>query len=41
MNEFAAQHGVESGLRLWLIPKLGHSSFGLLPHSQAALSSML
>lgn len=41
MNVFAAQQGVESRLRLWLIPKLGHSSFGLLPHSQAALSSML
>ena len=41
MNAFAAEHGVESRLRLWLIPKLGHSSYGLLPHSQAALSSSL
>ena len=41
MNAFAAEHGVESRLRLWLIPKLGHSSYGLLPQSQAALSSLL
>jgi poly(3-hydroxybutyrate) depolymerase len=37
MNRFAAQHGVESKIRLELIPNLGHSSIGLLPYSQGAL----
>jgi pimeloyl-ACP methyl ester carboxylesterase len=41
MNVFAAEHGVESRLELSLVPGLGHSSYGLLPHSQQAMSEAL
>ncbi len=37
MNNFAAEHGVAGNIKLSLIPNLGHSSIGLLPHTQAAL----
>jgi hypothetical protein len=41
MAAFAEKHGVESQLSLSLIPKLGHSSYGLLPHSQQATAETL
>jgi pimeloyl-ACP methyl ester carboxylesterase len=41
MNEFAAEHGVESRLDLSLVPGLGHSSYGLLPYSRQAMSEAL
>jgi len=37
MNNFAAEHNVDGNIKLSLIPNLGHSSIGLLPHSEAAL----
>jgi len=37
MNNFASEHDVAGNIKLSLIPNLGHSSIGLLPHSQAAL----
>lgn len=41
MNAFAAEHGVVSQLDLSLVPGLGHSAFGLFPHSQQAMSDAL
>jgi len=41
MTAFAAEHGVESRLDLSLIPKLGHSAYGLLPYSQQAMGEAL
>ncbi|MBN1660339.1 MAG: alpha/beta hydrolase [Anaerolineae bacterium] len=41
MEAWASAHGIESRIELSMIPGLGHSAYGLLPHCQQAMATLL